>query len=68
MFCSYRVCLVYLREAIVTTMILRVVMSEKVLYITSPGGLEKVLYVASPGDLMCNKYGFRVTLWYVRGC
>ena len=48
-------------------MILRVVMSkkvlyvvspgglEKVLYVASPGGLEKVLYVASPGGLMCNK-------------
>ena len=34
-------------------MILRVVMSEK------------VLYVASPGGLMCNKYGFVVTLWYI---
>ena len=41
---------------------------EKVLYVASPGGLEKVLYVASPGGLMCNKYGFRVTLWYIRGC
>ena len=49
-------------------MILRVVMSEKVLYVASPDGLEKVLYVASPGGLMCNKYGFRVTLWYIRGC
>ena len=61
-------------------MILRVVMSEKVLYVASPGGLEKVLYVASPGGLekvlyvaspgglMCNKYGFRVTLWYIHGC
>ena len=58
----------YLREAVVTTMILRVVMSEKVLYLASPGGLEKVLYVASPGGLMCNKYDFRATLWYIRGC
>ena len=31
-------------------MILRL-MSEKVLYVASPGGLEKVLYVASPGGL-----------------
>ena len=46
----YRVWLVYLGEAVVTTMILRVVMSEK------------VLYVASLGGLMCNKYGFAVTL------
>ena len=64
----YRVWLVYLREAVVTTMILRVVVSEKVLYVASPGGLEKVLYVGSPGGLMCNKYGFRVTLWYIHGC
>ena len=49
-------------------MILSVVMSKKVLYVASPGGLEKVLYVASPGGLMCNKYGFRVTLWYIHGC
>ena len=41
---------------------------EKVLYVASPGGLEKVLYVASPGGLMCNKYSFRVTLWYICGC
>ena len=27
-------------KAVVTTMILRVVMSEKVLYVASPGGLE----------------------------